>query len=438
MDEEKIINSNRKHNLRIYPLYKMLSWDLLFYYAISFLFLSNCKGFSASQILLAESFYPLFKIIFQIPCTILIDKIGKRNSLIIGNIFIFLYVLFIMGANSLSILILANLFCAIGYVIKGTVETNILFDSIPKTEKRSKIFSKVDGISFALFYVFEAISSIITGFLYVINPYVPMTVCLIFCAIAVIISYSFKHIPSNGNIDNEEEQEENVGAITRFKNYFKGLSSAFKYIFRSGRLRGLILFNAVFSSLLSLLVTLRRSLLNDIGFSSKDLGITFAILGIIAAITAAKTNIFHKKLANKALTYFGLYYTFSLILSGIIVLLDLPNYIMLPLLMLTLILQYCIKGPYYTLIKKYLANFSTSQMRIKISSANYLMECIASTLLTFFSSFLLEITTTAYATVIIGCIFFVTLIIILEYMRTRVGLKPEEYGKNDIEYKELM
>ena len=67
----------------------MLSWDLLFYYAIIFLFFTQTKGISAADVLLAESFYPIFKMIFLVPATILINSLGKRKSLIIGNFFVF-------------------------------------------------------------------------------------------------------------------------------------------------------------------------------------------------------------------------------------------------------------------------------------------------------------------------------------------------------------
>ena len=36
---------NRKVNARLYPIYKMISWDLLFYYSIIYLFLTQAKGF---------------------------------------------------------------------------------------------------------------------------------------------------------------------------------------------------------------------------------------------------------------------------------------------------------------------------------------------------------------------------------------------------------
>ena len=77
MDEQMI----RKNNMKIFPIYKMFAWDFLFYYAIIFLFLTQVKGFSASQVLLADSFYAIFRILSDMFCVNVTDLIGKQKSL---------------------------------------------------------------------------------------------------------------------------------------------------------------------------------------------------------------------------------------------------------------------------------------------------------------------------------------------------------------------
>ena len=37
----------RKINMKLFPIHKMLSWDLLFYYTINFLFLTQIKNMKA-------------------------------------------------------------------------------------------------------------------------------------------------------------------------------------------------------------------------------------------------------------------------------------------------------------------------------------------------------------------------------------------------------
>ena len=42
-------------------------------------------------------------------------------------------------------------------------------------------------------------------------------------------------------------------------------------------------------------------------------------------------------------------------------------------------------------------------------------------------------TNITFATIFVGLIFFILFVLTLDYMRTRIGLKPEEYDKKDIE-----
>ena len=56
--------------------------------------------------------------------------------------------------------------------IKGICEANILYDALPKSKRRGKVFSTIDGKSTSYFYLFDAISSVIAGFTFVINGYI--------------------------------------------------------------------------------------------------------------------------------------------------------------------------------------------------------------------------------------------------------------------------
>ena len=42
--------------MKLYYLYKIFSWDLLFYYAISFLYLNSYHGLSAAEIIFADAY----------------------------------------------------------------------------------------------------------------------------------------------------------------------------------------------------------------------------------------------------------------------------------------------------------------------------------------------------------------------------------------------
>ena len=232
-----LINNYKKRNRKLFVFYKILANDLLFYYTISFLFLSAVKGLSVSQIVFGESFYPIFKLLFQIPCTMLIQKIGKRNSLIIGNLSVAIYLGLVLILNSTFTLILANIFCAIGFVIKGIAEPNFIYDSLENNDQKKEVFSKIEGLASSIFFFLDAITSLITGFIYVINPYLPITLSLITISLSVLVNLFMHEIK-----ENNQKNIEKTAFVKEFKNQLFDVGHGFKYIFKSPRLKALILF----------------------------------------------------------------------------------------------------------------------------------------------------------------------------------------------------
>ncbi len=194
-DDIKIVQ-NKKYNIKLFPIYKAISWDLLFYYAVIFLFLTGIKGISASTVLFYDAFYPIFKFIIQIPSTLIINKLGNRKALILGNILVSTSILIIILADELPILILSQFSSAFGFALKNLAETNLLYSSIEKSTKRNDLFSKIDGRSSSFYYYIDAITSLTTGFLFIINGYFPMILCFSICIISTLLSCKFNEISS--------------------------------------------------------------------------------------------------------------------------------------------------------------------------------------------------------------------------------------------------
>lgn len=424
---ESNIKLHKKRNRKLFVLYKFLANDLLFYYTISFLFLSNVKGLSTAQIVFAESFYPIFKLFFQFPSTITIQKIGKKNSLLIANLCVGIYLFLVLILNTTFELILANVFCAIGFVIKGIAESNFLFDSLENTEDKKENFSKLEGKASAVFFLIDAITALATGFLYLINPYIPMVLSCICMFLAIIITCFFREIP----ISNLQKQK-NQNFSKQLKSQITDTLSGFKYIIKSTRLRALILFNAILVSLLILMVTLHRSILDSVGVTSEYFGIIFAIMGIVISFSSSRSVYIHEKYHNKTLSILGILLTFSIIITGLSTLINLPKAIMYFVLLLMISISYMVKGPHYVLIKQYLNSFCDSNMRIKIYSANLFFEYICTATISMTTSLLLNYFSSSFAALIVGIISFILMIFLIKYMSTRVGLKPEEYSEKDI------
>ena len=410
----------KKINVDLYTRYKTFSWDLFFYYAIIFLFFTETKGISAADVLLAESTYPIFKIIFLIPATVLINSLGKRMSLIIGNSFIAIAIFTYIMGNNFWYIILGELLSAIGFIIKGICESNILYDSLEKNEKRGILFARIEGKGTSYYYYIDAISSVLAGILFAINGYIPMCLCLITSIFSIYLAAKFK--------DMDERQKINLSNV---KNDFIDFKNSFKLFSKSPRLKYLLFFGALIWATLLSITMLRSGVMQEIGIPSGYFGVIFAIMGLISGISARNEQRFHKRYRNKTLGKLALPLVFSFIILGIVCSSGAPYAIKVIVVLLLFGVQYIVKGPFYPLIRQYLNNFTTTKLRTKISSSFNLLENILRFIITFTASTLLRFTTTANTFTILGCILGLIVVLTLDGMRTRVGLKPEEYTEKD-------
>ena len=413
----------KSRNIKLFPIYKMISWDLLFYYAIIFLYLVQVKQLSAPQVILADALYNVAIMFFIIPSGKIVDKFGKKNSVIIANISICISIAIILFMNQMYHLIIAYSIMAFGYSIKVIAENIILYDSIPSGSKRGKIFSLIDGKASSNYYYIDAITSIVTGFLFTVNPHIPIILCLIMCIISTILATRFQH--TNTISKSNKEHSEKVS-----------LKHAFVHVKNSRRLLYLILFYAILSGLLFNLSSLRSSLFKDLNLNARYFGIIYAILQIISGTTARYQNKVHNKFKNQTLAVLGIPLTVSCMLIGLLANLKIDNFIFF-VIMFLFIIQNVLKGPYRTLIVRYMNNFTNKSIRTKLATIESLAYYSISVIFSLTSSYLLKVTSTANALLTIGIISTFSIGTLLYLMKGRVGLKPEEYPDEDLKYSHL-
>lgn len=420
---------NKKLNARLYPIYKMVSWDLLFYYSIIYLFLVQAKGFTASQILLSEAFFTASCLILQIPLGLVVDRFGKKNSLIFANICLCIFTLILLCVNNYIQLLIAFFIDAIGYVIKGICETNILYDSLPRGKKRGSLFSWIDGKGISRYYVIDAITSFIAGYAFVLSPYLPIILCLIGNIIATILSTRFRHT----KIPIEDDDDIRTGA----KEYFRQLKEAMKFAFKSKRVLCLLIFFGIFVGLNYNLTTFRGGVLEQIQLPEQYFGLVFAMIQIAAAIASGLQRLIHKKFRNKTLTVLGIPMTSFLILIGLFAIGNPTNFKTIAIITLFVILG-GVKGTHNVLIYRYLNNFTNREIRTKLSTVRNIIYNIFTIAISLFGSWLLSITNAGNSIMILGIVLTIVMILLLYYMKDKVGLKVDDYSDEDLKYSHVI
>lgn len=414
------ITKARKQNMKIYSLYRAISLDLIFYYAIDFLFLTQVKNISPADIVLSLSFYSIFMIILQIPASIIIDKIGTRRCTILANIFNITYVILIIGCKNLGMLIFAEFISSLCYSLKDISDSALIQYSIPETKRQGEIFSRLEGKGTRNYHLINAITYVISGFLYVMNPYIPVLATLCFTILATFISLGFTDI------------EEVKGQKQPNKNYIGDLWQGVKFIAKSQRLRSLFLYSGIVWGIYTLLGTYRSSLLVDIGTPEQIITIIAAIISLSSAIGAKKQVQFHNYFRNKSLSAILWMMTFSIFIIGIVGVIHISYAMTLGVIIIGYILINCAQGMSGVLTTRYLRNFANEKILTQIYAVNAISRNLFRAMIGFLGSYLLRITNTANSMIIVGIILLITVLGLISYMKTRLGLKPKEYGENEI------
>ena len=426
---------DKEFNIKLYPFYKAFGADVLFYYAIEYIFMLEVKGFSPSQILLTDSLYPLFRIFLNIPSTFITDKIGKKNSLILGNIFLCISILILILAPNLAVVSIGFFFMSFSFSLKKITETNILADSVDMKEKEGrKLFSIVESIGNRNYYLLDGVTSFFTGFSYIINPYLPMIITLVFAILATYLSTLFKHTTTK----NEPSKAEKESIIKAYKDYFITLRNAFKDIFQSNRIKSLLLYILFFDGLIYASYSMRETLLtHNLNITPEYFSIIIAVLTIVSGLTSTLQKAIQKKFKNRALQFVSFMFIASFLLIAIISSANMNYYLKLTAILLLFAVQYGIQSPYLTLITLYSKNFAGSKLRIKISSVIEFVHNISEFLVAFIASILLNIfpiTTNFY---LVGIFYAVVMTIILIIIKNFLGLPPDKYSKEDVFNREI-
>lgn len=427
IDEKTKLRNKRRKNAKLYPIYKMFSWDLLFFYSIEFLFFIITKKITVSEILIINGFYLFFRIIGQLPAVIIIDFLGKKKSIILGNFLIVLYLLILLFLPGVISVLIANFVFAIGYNIKANAETNLLYDSV-STRGGEGLYSKLDARGGAMYYILDGIASLVAGYLFVINNYIPLLICLAFVVISTVISFGFEEIYKT-----EEKYKEQFVMRDKLKLFNQDLKNTFKFIFKSKRMKAFILFQMVLYSLISIIDTYKSDLLVNIGIPEEQFSVIFAVMTFIGGISLFLKKSIEKKFKNRTLTFISITYIGACVIIGAVLSIN-STKIIIPIILIMYAIQKIMTSIWYILEYKYLKNFTNENNRNKITFTYDFIGGIAASIFSILGGILIKYVNIQNSFLIVGIISGICMLVVLNYMKNRFGLKPEEYKKEDIEF----
>ncbi|SDC90361.1 MFS transporter [Williamwhitmania taraxaci] len=151
-----------KQNL--YKLYylKIVSWFLLFMPVVVIFFQSH--GLSLKEIFILQSVYSLSIVLLEIPSGYLADLLGRKNSLVIGNIFGFIGFTIYIFTGDFTGFLMAEVVMGFGMSMISGADSAILYDTLLEANQEKR-YLKEEGIITGLGNYSEAIAGILGGLL---------------------------------------------------------------------------------------------------------------------------------------------------------------------------------------------------------------------------------------------------------------------------------
>lgn len=220
--EKKNIYMNR--NVKLFPTFLALSWDIFFVWTISTMFFTEVKNLSYSQTIVLDSILMVF---VAIMCFFL-PKVLKEISAVKVTRFAVLgyagYAFFCIVGETFSHFIIAEFCLAFGYALWSVKINTVLLEPL-KIVKRDKEYQRIYGKGSSLYYILESVSAMSVTYLYSINVYLPYYAAIAVAFIAFMYSFLFiepaKFQDKNVEINNEKIVE--TKPVKDNNDSFKGL-----------------------------------------------------------------------------------------------------------------------------------------------------------------------------------------------------------------------
>lgn len=209
MLKDNIINNKIKISNKIYPFLAGLSDDLMFWAAINTIFLTIVKGFNASQISMLVAIASFSSIIFERIMFRIIIKIGNLKSFRMGLVMFLLAAIIITFTKNLFIIAIGFIIYYLAYYF--TNMGNVILKRNLKAINRENDFAKIQSKTSLIYATATMINSFVVGFLFNVNNYLPMIICILICVINLYFSkYLYEYKEEKNIIEDNNKNNSKV------------------------------------------------------------------------------------------------------------------------------------------------------------------------------------------------------------------------------------
>lgn len=272
-------------NIRLFYFYKAFC-DLLLLGPIIVIFLLS-RGLSFTQIMLLNTVSAVSVVIFEVPTGAIADRIGRKNSIFLGALAMAVSMIILTFAQNFLWFSLSEIVFALGMALRSGADAALLYDSLNQLERASE-YRAIEGKTHSLVYYTQAIGSVVAGFLYVVNPKLPVFLSAGFMLITAFIAALF-----------EEPQIEKKDVC---ENYFAHIKESGKFVLAHRKIRSVIVFSLLFFIFYRGGFFYFQPYMQEVHIDTQYFGIIFFVFNIVAAFASKRVEGFVKRTKPHTLT----------------------------------------------------------------------------------------------------------------------------------------
>ncbi|QEE16939.1 MFS transporter [Promethearchaeum syntrophicum] len=254
-------------------------------YILYFRFLT----YSFQDIGLFEAITSITIIFTELATGSLADIIGRRNTVILGNLSMLIFALVLgLGSGGTYILLVAGIFSGLDFSFRSGARTALLYDTMVNLN-RADNFLKVSGKIHALSLISKMAGMILGSFLFLINPRIPYWIWSGFLIISIFILIFVK-----------EPRTEKIQL--KISELWKHMVTGVKYIFKNASLLWLTAFFLVANAFPEAYWDIySQEHMVTLDLPTKWIGIIFALLTGFSSLASYFISEIEQRLGEKVL-----------------------------------------------------------------------------------------------------------------------------------------
>lgn len=201
-----------ERNIRLYKYYVIFS-QALFIWPIEILFLST-KGLSYTQIMLIESLASIIQLVLEIPSGIIADAIGCKKTVLLGLILEIIAYIVLIFANGFEICIVYGLIMAGGCAMMSGADSALIYESHLAINRKDDYRQTIQQSGFLKMITLSFVT-ILSGFLYQKNIYLPHALSIGFLMLSVCVIAMYKDVDTKPDGDAKQGIKEYAGNLMK-------------------------------------------------------------------------------------------------------------------------------------------------------------------------------------------------------------------------------